>query len=60
MRIPIELIQSSVMRGLDPRIHHLRKNLSKWMDPRVKPAGDDGGFGEIQSPANTYDLLVVL
>jgi hypothetical protein len=30
------------MRGLDPRIHLLRKKLSrKWMDCRVKP-GNDG------------------
>jgi hypothetical protein len=29
------------MRGLDPRIHHLRKSLSKVMDCRVKP-GNDG------------------
>jgi hypothetical protein len=29
------------MRGLDPRIHPLRKNLSEVMDCRVKP-GNDG------------------
>jgi hypothetical protein len=30
------------MRGLDPRIHLLRKKLSrKWIDCRVKP-GNDG------------------
>jgi hypothetical protein len=29
------------MRGLDPRIHPLRKGLSKRMDCRVKP-GNDG------------------
>jgi hypothetical protein len=30
------------MRGLDPRIHLLRKDsLRKWMDCRVKP-GNDG------------------
>jgi hypothetical protein len=30
-----------VMRGLDPRIHLLRKKVfTKRMDPRVKPAGD--------------------
>jgi len=28
------------MRGLDPRIHHVRKIHTKQMDPRVKPAGD--------------------
>jgi hypothetical protein len=30
-----------VMRGLDPRIHHLRKTLSKKMDCRVKPGNDE-------------------
>jgi hypothetical protein len=34
------LIHLVVMRGLDPRIHHLRKTYAKRMDPRVKPAGD--------------------
>jgi hypothetical protein len=30
------------MRGLDPRIHLLRKSfLQKWMDCRVKPGNDD-------------------
>jgi hypothetical protein len=29
------------MRGLDPRIHHLRKTLSKRMDCRVKPGNDE-------------------
>ncbi len=29
------------MRGPDPRIHHLRKTLSKRMDCRVKPGNDD-------------------
>jgi endonuclease YncB( thermonuclease family) len=32
-----------VMRGLDPRIHPLRKSLSKMMDCRVKP-GNDGAL----------------
>jgi hypothetical protein len=33
-----------VIAGLDPAIHLLRKMLlvAKTMDPRVKPAGDDG------------------
>src|SRR4051794_6916462 len=31
------------MRGLDPRIHHLRKNLPKRMDCRVKPGNDELG-----------------
>ncbi len=36
----------AVMRGLDPRIHLLRKNFcSKWMDCRVKPGNDDLNFG---------------
>src|SRR4051794_714404 len=30
----------SVMAGLDPAIHPLRKILPKWMDARVKPAHD--------------------
>ncbi len=30
------------MRGLDPRIHHPRKSLSKKMDCRVKPGNDEG------------------
>jgi hypothetical protein len=30
------------MRGLDPRIHLLRKNVfAKWMDCRVKPGNDE-------------------
>jgi len=28
------------MRGLDPRIHPLRKTYAKQIDPQVKPAGD--------------------
>jgi hypothetical protein len=31
----------SVIAGLDPAIHLLRKNLSKRMDARVKPAHDE-------------------
>jgi hypothetical protein len=30
-----------VMRGLDPRIHRLRKNLFEVMDGRVKPGHDE-------------------
>jgi hypothetical protein len=30
----------SVMAGLDPALHHLRKILAKKMDTRVKPAYD--------------------
>jgi hypothetical protein len=34
------------MRGLDPRIHRLRKKfLRRWMDCRVKPGDDDPEFG---------------
>jgi hypothetical protein len=29
-----------VTRGLDPRIHRLRKSLAKWLDCRVKPGND--------------------
>jgi hypothetical protein len=32
------------MRGLDPRIHPLRKTLSKKMDGRVKPGHDASVF----------------
>jgi hypothetical protein len=33
----------SVMRGLDPRIHHASQRVvSKKMDCRVKPGNDDG------------------
>jgi tripartite-type tricarboxylate transporter receptor subunit TctC len=32
------MIQFGVIAGLDPAIHLL----AKWMDPRVKPAGDEG------------------
>ena len=32
----------SVMRGLDARIHPVRKSLSKSMDCRVKPAMTPG------------------
>ena len=37
---------SPVIAGLDPAIHPLRmKPYAKKMDPRVKPGGDDGGWG---------------
>jgi len=36
-QLPVDLIHSVVMRGLDPRIHHLCKIYAKKMDPRVKP-----------------------
>ena len=43
-----------VMRGLDPRIHHLCKSYAKKMDPRVKPAGDGGGWASADSnPSGT-------
>ncbi len=32
------------MRGLDPRIHLVPTIYAKQMDPRVKPAGDGGGW----------------
>jgi hypothetical protein len=31
----------SVIAGLDPAIHSLRKTLAKVMDARVKPAHDE-------------------
>ena len=43
-RIPVDLIYPVVMRGLDPRIHHLRKTCAERMDPRVKPADDRHGW----------------
>jgi endonuclease YncB( thermonuclease family) len=49
------------MRGLDPRIHPLRKSLSKKMDCRVKP-GNDGALvynnsnGVIKSMVRTTGL----
>src|SRR6266446_2924978 len=48
-RIPVDLIHLAVMRGLDPRIHHLRKIYAKRMDPRVKPAGDGRGWASADS-----------
>src|SRR5947209_18020287 len=36
------------MRGLDPRIHPLRKSLSKEMDCRIKP-GSDGAWCLVRS-----------
>jgi hypothetical protein len=45
-RSPIDLNRSLVMRGLDPRIHPLRRIYQKWMDPRVKAAGDGRRMGE--------------
>ncbi|WP_283843072.1 hypothetical protein [Bradyrhizobium sp. 2S1] len=34
------------MRGLDPRIHHLRESLAKRMDCRVKPGNDEAPCDE--------------
>jgi DNA-binding response OmpR family regulator len=48
-RFPVKLIHSVVMRGLDPRIHHIRKSMWKWTDPRVKPAGDGDGRTSVDS-----------
>src|SRR6266851_4289343 len=48
-RIPVDLIHLAVMRGLDPRIHHLRKIYAKRMDPRAKPAGDGRGWASADS-----------
>jgi hypothetical protein len=38
------------MRGLDPRIHHLRMNLSKKMDCRVKPGNDESSGTWLRLP----------
>jgi len=46
------LIHLVVMRGLDLRIHHVRKIDAKGMDPRVKPAGDGRGERQIKSTGN--------
>jgi hypothetical protein len=41
---------SSVIAGLDPAIHQLRKMLfTKQIDPRVKPAGDVSGWASAAS-----------
>ena len=46
-RFPVDLIRrlpipsTAVTRGLDPRVHPLRKDFAKVMDARVKPAHDD-------------------
>ena len=48
-RIPVHMIYLIVMRGLDPRIHHLRKIYAKRVDPRVKPAGDGSGWTSSES-----------
>jgi hypothetical protein len=44
------------MRGLDPRIHPLRKSLSKWMDCRVKPGNDAENESTMPQPPSAYDL----
>ncbi|WP_296520316.1 hypothetical protein [Rhodoplanes sp.] len=38
-------MHASVMRGLDPRIHHVSQKRfgRRMMDRRVKPGDDDGG-----------------
>jgi hypothetical protein len=47
------------MRGLDPRIHHLRKTLSKRMDCRVKPGNDASIWNGPGSAAHRYALRCV-
>jgi hypothetical protein len=44
------------MRGLDPRIIHLRKILAKKMDCRVKP-GDDGCEGCVPRTQRSAELF---
>jgi hypothetical protein len=49
-------IHSIVMRGLDPRIHHLCKIFAKKIDPRVNPrikSGDAGDGGDELSSQRT-------
>jgi hypothetical protein len=57
-RFPLERTQdachslSSVIAGLDPAIHLLRKSIlrgSEDMDPRVKPAGDAREWASAES-----------
>ena len=51
---------SSVIAGLDPAIHLLRKNaLAKRMDPRVKPAGDAREWVSVE-PIGTGTAFSVL
>jgi hypothetical protein len=38
---PYDCCMPSVIAGLDPAIHPLRKILAKMMDARVKPAHDE-------------------
>ncbi len=38
-RIPVDLIHLVVMRGLDPRIHHVRKNLCEADGPAGQARG---------------------
>jgi hypothetical protein len=37
--------KSTVIAGLDPAIHRLRKSLAKGMDARVKPGHDEFSVG---------------
>src|SRR5262249_37641798 len=49
-------VVNSVIAGLDPAIHSLRKKfLRRMMDPRVKPAGDACGCGMLhQADRNVF------
>src|SRR5437764_6908957 len=52
---------TGVIRGLDPRIHPLRKNFLKRMDGRVKPGHDDAESGlgsRLQYRGDAVDLDV--
>jgi endonuclease YncB( thermonuclease family) len=44
------------MRGLDPRIHPLRKSLSKKMDCRVKPGNDGAQHTAMKTMITTTEL----
>jgi hypothetical protein len=61
-QIPVDLIQLVAIRGLDPRIHHLRKAYAKRRDPRVKPVGDGSGGATADSnrPGTAVALALIL
>jgi hypothetical protein len=39
-----------VIAGLDPAIH----SFAKWMDPRVKPAGDEVGWCSLMGKCSRF------
>ncbi len=50
MRFRSDRSNSESIAGLDPAIHHLAKK----MDPRVKPAGDDGVWWSALTPDHAF------